>query len=85
VGFREHLLTGRCRVEQINWICPMPREPLTITVKVRYRHAAVPATLTPLDEDAADITFHHPEPAVTPGQGAVFYQDDAVLGGGWIQ
>lgn len=85
VGFKEHLLTGRFRTEQINWICPPPLESLEISVKVRYRHKAVPATLTPLNEDTADIILHQPEPAVTPGQGAVFYQGDEVLGGGWIQ
>jgi tRNA-specific 2-thiouridylase len=85
VGFKEHLSTPRCRVEQINWICPLPPEPLDVSVKVRYRHTAVPVTLTPLAESSAEIVFQRPEPAVTPGQGAVFYQGNEVLGGGWIQ
>lgn len=85
VGFKEDLATRRCRVTDINWIGPIPRNPLEISVKVRYRHTAVPATLTPLNDTSAAIAFHHPEPAVAPGQGAVFYQGDEVLGGGWIQ
>lgn len=85
VGLKKHLPTPRCRVEQINWICPLPRQPLDVSVKVRYRHTAVPATLAPLDESTVEVAFQRPEPAVTPGQGAVFYQGDEVLGGGWIQ
>jgi tRNA-specific 2-thiouridylase len=57
---------------------------IEITVKIRYSHSGTAATLTPLDGDRARVQLHQPQKAVTPGQAAVFYDGDAVLGGGWI-
>jgi tRNA-specific 2-thiouridylase len=54
-------------------------------VKIRYRHPALSATLTILDGGHASVRFHHGGPAVTPGQACVFYRDDEVLGGGFIE
>jgi tRNA U34 2-thiouridine synthase MnmA/TrmU len=54
------------------------------TVKIRYNHPGVRATLTPMENERARIRLHEPQKAVTPGQAAVFYDDDVVLGGGWI-
>jgi tRNA-specific 2-thiouridylase len=85
VGCKNDLPTRSFVAKQINWIAPSPLEPVDISVRVRYRHQAVPATLVPLDVDRAEIVFKIPHPAVTPGQGAVFYDHDEVLGGGWIQ
>jgi tRNA-specific 2-thiouridylase len=85
VGSKMDLLTRHCRVNQINWINTPPSTAMDVLVRVRYRHAAVPARLVPQEGTAADITFSVPQSAVTPGQGAVFYQADEVLGGGWIQ
>jgi tRNA-specific 2-thiouridylase len=85
VGFREHLLIKNCEVEQINWIVSPPQDPLHIDIRVRYRHTAVPAQVTPMEGATAQVDFDVPEPAVTPGQGAVFYKYDEVLGGGWIK
>jgi len=84
VGSKMDLLTRRCQVDQINWIGNPPSAAMDVRVRVRYRHAAVPARLVPRDACAAEITFDEPQSAVTPGQGAVFYQADEVLGGGWI-
>lgn len=84
VGGKDELLSHSCRVEQINWIAPRPDGPITVTVRIRYRHQAVPATLNPQDATRAEVLFDSPESAVTPGQGAVFYQNEEVLGGGWI-
>jgi tRNA-uridine 2-sulfurtransferase len=55
-----------------------------VTVKIRYSHPGTRATLTRLGDDGARIRLHEPQKAVTPGQAAVFYQNDVVLGGGWI-
>lgn len=85
VGGKDELNTRSCRVDRINWIAPAPADPIEIKVRVRYRHRAVEATLIPLGGDRAEIRFHKPEPAVTPGQGAVFYSGEEVLGGGWIE
>jgi tRNA-specific 2-thiouridylase len=85
VGRKNDLSVRSFVVNQINWIAPPPLESIDISVRVRYRHQAVPATLLPLDADRAEIVFKTPQNAVTPGQGAVFYDHDEVLGGGWIQ
>ncbi|MCJ8500622.1 tRNA 2-thiouridine(34) synthase MnmA [Desulfatitalea alkaliphila] len=84
VGGKEDLLQSRCTVTTINWIAPPPAAPMAIRVRIRYRHAAVPATLVPTAAQQAEIHFATPEAAVTPGQGAVFYCGEEVLGGGWI-
>ena len=89
VGYKEELLQSACRVSDVHWIdgriVQEPAAPVNIHVKVRYRHKAVPATLVPEENRMAEIRFDTPEAAVTPGQGAVFYQGDQVLGGGWIE
>ncbi|MFP4347980.1 MAG: tRNA 2-thiouridine(34) synthase MnmA [Desulfococcaceae bacterium] len=85
VGGREDLLSSECRVSVVNWIMPIPDSPLRTAVRVRYRHTAVPAVVHPGAEGTARVVFDTPEPAVTPGQGAVFYEEEAVLGGGWIE
>lgn len=85
VGAKDDLLQKSCRVIQINWLSSPPQNPIQLKIKIRYRHRAVAATLTPLTTDQAQITFEKSEPAVTPGQGAVFYHGDQVLGGGWIE
>ncbi len=84
VGFKKDLYSSECRVEKINWICHEPTAPISLYTRVRYRHKAVSSTLFPIDKDKAIIRFESPESAVTPGQGAVFYQDDEVIGGGFI-
>jgi len=54
------------------------------TVKIRYSHPGTPATVTPLPDGRARIELHEPQKAVTPGQAAVIYDNDVVVGGGWI-
>jgi tRNA-uridine 2-sulfurtransferase len=68
-----------------NWI-PFDRlvEPTDVTVKIRYNHPGTPATLRPAENGHVKVKLHSPQRAVTPGQAAVFYQDDLVVGGGWI-
>ena len=55
-----------------------------MTVKIRYSHPGTRATLTLFDSNRARIRLHEPQRAVTPGQAAVLYDDDIVIGGGWI-
>ena len=63
---------------------PGSSSPLEVTVKIRYSHPGTRATVTPLENGRARIQLHEPQKAVTPGQAAVIYDGDIVLGGGWI-
>jgi tRNA-specific 2-thiouridylase len=72
-------------VERCNWIpFATPPTSLEALVKIRYNHPGTPATITPLPGNRAAIRLHTPQRAITPGQACVFYQDDLVVGGGWI-
>lgn len=84
VGFKKDIFSKNCRVKGINWIQPAPDKPVQLHVRIRYRHNAARATLYPHGQRYARVKFEIPQEAVTPGQGAVFYRDDEVLGGGWI-
>jgi len=87
VGGPEALLRGRLSARGINWVSIAGLEgPLRAEVKIRNKHAAAPATLQPTgDPGRVEVVFDAPQRAVTPGQGAVFYQGGLVLGGGWIE
>jgi len=72
-------------VATCNWIAfENPPERLEVTAKIRYNHPGTQATLTPLMGSRAHIKLHTPQRAITPGQAAVFYREDVVIGGGWI-
>ena len=62
-----------------------PCEAFEAEVQIRYRHRAVESVVTPLPGGRARIQMNMPQPAVAPGQSAVFYKDDCVIGGGWIE
>ena len=68
-----------------NWI-PFDQltEPIEAMTKIRYNHPGTPATVTPTGNGSVKVKMHSAQRAITPGQAAVFYQDDVVLGGGWI-
>ena len=84
VGAESALYSRTCRVRDLNWIAfDFPPASLRAAVKIRHQHLAAPATLFP-ERDAVRVEFDEPQRAITPGQAAVFYQDDLVLGGGWI-
>ena len=84
VGFKDELAAKSCRVTDINWIASVPEGPMAVDTRIRYRHIAVPSTVSPVGHDDAVVRFDQPQAAVTPGQGAVFYRGDEVIGGGWI-
>lgn len=84
VGTQQDLLAPACRVVAINWIAPSPGAPVRVATRVRYRTREAPSTLTPFDPGSAIVRFDAPQSAVTPGQAAVFYAGEEVLGGGFI-
>jgi tRNA-specific 2-thiouridylase len=73
---------GRSRAAGVS--DPGYNEEFEATVKIRYNHAGTRATIMPLESDRARVRLREPQRAVTPGQAAVIYRDDVVLGGGWI-
>jgi tRNA-specific 2-thiouridylase len=86
VGRGTELMRSTLDASQVNWIsiCA-PKQATRAQVKIRNRHQAAQATLLPTgDENKVRVIFDEPQRAITPGQGAVFYAGDLVLGGGWI-
>ncbi|HXS68794.1 MAG TPA: tRNA 2-thiouridine(34) synthase MnmA [Candidatus Polarisedimenticolia bacterium] len=77
---RDEFIVDRC-----NWI-PFddPPEQIEVMAKIRYNHPGTAATVLPIDRNKAKVKLHTPQRAITPGQAAVFYQADLVVGGGWI-
>jgi len=85
VGSAEELLSNEFTAAGVNWIAlDNPSELVRADVRVRYRHTAAPAAITPLADARARIVFDEPQRAITPGQATVFYRGDEVVGGGWI-
>ncbi|MFC1896116.1 tRNA 2-thiouridine(34) synthase MnmA [Thermodesulfobacteriota bacterium] len=85
VGHREHLLSPSCEVTDINWIRDPDLSVMHVSVKIRYRHRNVSCTVVPRNRRGALVHFKTPQSAVTPGQAAVFYSEEEVVGGGWIR
>jgi tRNA-specific 2-thiouridylase len=85
VGDESALACDEFTIERCNWI-PFDSPPTEIeaTAKIRYNHPGTPATVKPLSDGRARVRLHAAQRAITPGQAAVFYEDDLVIGGGWI-
>jgi tRNA-specific 2-thiouridylase len=85
VGEDDVLRKTTCEVQGVNWISiEEPEAPLRASVKIRHKHEPASAAVEPLDANRARVTFDAAQRAITPGQAAVFYDRDRVLGGGWI-
>jgi tRNA-specific 2-thiouridylase len=85
VGNDEDLYSRTMRTHRVNLISTTElREPMPVAVKIRHRHQAAPATIESTGPDQILVTFDDPQRAITPGQAAVFYDGDVVVGGGWI-
>jgi tRNA-specific 2-thiouridylase len=100
VGNADDLLCEEFEIDRVNWhpaagVIPRLRDYNAVTagvdrgsseatVKIRYSHPGTPASVTPLENNRARIHLYEPQRAVTPGQAAVIYYSDMVLGGGWI-
>ncbi len=91
VGKDEELFSKGLIARELNWISGKMPETSEVTVKIRYRHGGVPATIEDVEVDGQPeavrlrVVFKESQRSVTPGQAVVFYDGDLVLGGGWIE
>ncbi len=86
VGVREETFRSVFTVADLNWIAiPALTEPRDCTARIRSAQKEREAHIEPLENGDVQVTFYHPNDAITPGQSAVFYEDEVVLGGGVIE
>jgi tRNA-specific 2-thiouridylase len=85
VGERRQIGRRTCRIVRPNWISIAPPSgPIRALAKIRSRHQESPATITPLSDGSFGVEFDSSQAAISPGQACVFYEEDRVVGGGWI-
>jgi tRNA-uridine 2-sulfurtransferase len=85
VGGEENLYSRTLRTKRVNLISvDNLGQPMRVAVKIRHRHEPAPAMIEKAGDDEILVTFDQPQRAITPGQAAVFYDEDVVVGGGWI-
>jgi tRNA-uridine 2-sulfurtransferase len=86
VGDRAQAWETECSVQRVNWVSiAEPTAPIHAEVQIRYRSVAVPAMVIPLGNDRVRIVFDDPQFSITPGQAAVWYDGEVLLGGGLIE
>jgi len=84
VGEKPYLAVTDFTVEKVNWIVPPPAERFAADCRIRYRHNEIPSHIQSIDGNQMRVHMNVAQHGVTPGQAAVFYRGDEVLGGGWI-
>ena len=85
LGKLEETYMKKVQVSEVNWVSIPPiQAPISVTVKLRYAHKGVKATVIPQENNSVQVVLETPERSASPGQAAVFYQEDVLLGGGWI-
>ena len=86
VGDRTKGTQSECTVNRVNWVSiAEPATPIRAEVQIRYRSQPVPVTVIPLADYRVRLVFDEPQFSITPGQAAVWYDGDQVLGGGIIE
>lgn len=86
VGNRDSANQTECTVQRVNWVSiAQPTAPIRAEVQIRYRSLATPVTVIPLENSRVKLVFDEPQFSITPGQAAVWYDGDIVLGGGIIE
>ena len=85
VGKKSELSSAGMTVQSVSWIESPDKSEIEADVQIRYRSPAIPCMIRRKPDRACEVRFAEAFPAVTPGQAAVFYQGERVLGGGWIQ
>jgi tRNA-specific 2-thiouridylase len=84
VGPKSALERTTLTASGVNWMGARPAGPRRVVAQIRHRHQAAPAAVRAMDDDCAEVIFDAPQMAITPGQAVVFYDEDVVVGGGWI-
>jgi tRNA-specific 2-thiouridylase len=86
VGPKSALERTTLTASALNWISvDAPGSWLSVAAQIRHRHRAGSGRVRALPDRRAELIFNDPQPAITPGQAVVLYQDDVVVGGGWIE
>ena len=86
IGDRTLATESECTVQRLNWVSiAQPSSPIRAEVQIRYRSNPVPVTVIPLEDSRVRLVFDEPQFSITPGQAAVWYEGDKVLGGGIIE
>lgn len=85
VGEEQNLYNSKLIADNLSWVDEAPADEITVEAKIRYRHKPARGKVRLLDNDTVQVIFDEPQKAITPGQAVVFYQDDNVIGGGWIK
>ncbi|MBT5019613.1 MAG: tRNA 2-thiouridine(34) synthase MnmA, partial [Planctomicrobium sp.] len=84
IGTKEELGRQTVEADRVNWLKPDLQFPLKATAQIRYQHTPGVCTVHQLEEDRIQVEFEDPQFGVAPGQALVLYDEDRVLGGGWI-
>ncbi|MCC7204240.1 MAG: hypothetical protein IT441_04120, partial [Phycisphaeraceae bacterium] len=84
VGHKQDLVSAGLRADQTNWLITPPVDDTPCTVKIRANSAPTPAVVRAAGPDSLEVRFDQPQSAVSPGQAVVCYQDQRLIGGGWI-
>ena len=86
VGNKDDLSSNRLLAIGPNWLSISPPDkPIQVKAKIRYTHPEADARVTPLPDNKVQVEFTNPQDTITPGQAVVFYRDDILLGGAWIE
>jgi tRNA-uridine 2-sulfurtransferase len=85
LGTREELARSELEADRLNWLADLPGAEFRCTAQIRYQHAPAACTVRMREADRMSVTFDQPQAGVAPGQAVVLYEQDRVLGGGWIR
>lgn len=84
VGFKNELYSRTCTIDSMNWLNHKNQGTYRLKVKIRYAHMPADADVTVENDDLCRVIFDEPQLSITPGQAAVFYDNDEVIAGGFI-